>query len=828
MFTSIESYNNIKDEWLQLSLPIPTIIFDTTYLNNDDVLPTNVQTFSSFITTNTTTTTTTSSSNVGIATILGLTVAYINKNANTNDDDYNNVIEIVSSSSYRGCDLLISSDWPAELHHFIPDDEYNNLKGLGIGLGIGSSSIATFATKARPRYHFASGRNAFFQRSPYRNECSSNGTPSPCTRFIGLGIVSDSKEKDKRWMHALSLEPIVYMNIAEIAECPPGTTDRPYVEVGKVIGDMPAAKKFKTDTGANVVVAGALFFGNKGLTRDGKTMQGSINSAPNLIAPSKTARQLFIGGLLRDTSVSDIKRIFPNSTNITKIEGKTYAFVEFENHVVANKVVEASLRKAFDLNGRSLTVGWTSKEVDSATQRYASNVPGFISGARNPTANASKDVLTLHRDLNSPSTESKKLFIGGLPISDKAADNNDVVTTIKNMFSGVIDVITVQGRNFSFVEFESFDMAKAVVDKSVKDTINYINGQPLTIGWATREIDDVDDNNKKRRYLELNQPTPLTKTLYIGGLALSVTDKEIEGLFAAKTVEFVRRPDGKDFAFIEFITPDGAIEAMEKAASTPMLLQGQDIEMGWARGKSADKPVASSSHSADCWFCLASPSIKLHLIASVSDLAYVALPRGGIVDFHCLLIPVDCVPSRIHLSAAAKQEFLKYEAAIEEMFEEQNSVSLRFERAIRTQGRDHMQVQMIPIPINKISQGVSVFSQLSKSAQLYFHDVSDSSQDIDEIVLSMEGGPYQEYFYISIPIGDTKGKHRASRRFVYVHEENSKRFPFQFGNDVAAQILGCLERSNWKVMIIHILITTQSHNHIILTITIQLLELCTI
>ena len=599
-------------------------------------------------------------------------------------------------------------------------------------------------------------------------------------------------------MHALALEPIVYMNIAEIAECPIGTTDRPYVEVGKIVNhDQHAAKKFKTDVGASIVVSGSLFFGNKGLTRDGKTLQGSINTAPNLIAPSKTARQLFIGGLLRETSTADIKRIFPHSTNITKIDGKTYAFVEFEDHTVANKVVESSLRKSFELNGRSLTVGWTSKEVDSATtQRYASNVPGFISGSRNPMANTTKETHTLNRDLNPPSADSKKLFIGGLP----ASDNNDVSTNIKSMFSGVVDVVIVQGRNFAFVEFESFDLAKVVVDKSISDPINYIDGQPLTIGWASRDIDGADEGNKKRRYLELNQPTPLTKTLYIGGLATSITDKEIEGLFTAKTVEFVRRPEGKDFAFIEFITPEGAVEAMEKSTSTPMLLQGQDVSMGWARGKSADKPIASSSHSADCWFCLASPSIKLHLIASVSDLAYVALPRGGIVDYHCLLIPVDCVPSRIHLSAAAKNEFSKYEAAIEDMFEDNNTVSLRFERAIRTQGRDHMQVQMIPIPMSNVTQAVSIFLQLSKSAQLYFHDISDSSQDIDEIVLSMEGGPYQEYFYISIPYGDTKGKHRLSKRYVYVHEENSRRFPFQFGNDVAAQILGCLERSNWKVL----------------------------
>ena len=71
----------------------------------------------------------------------------------------------------------------------------------------------------------------------------------------------------------------------------------------------------------------------------------------------------------------------------------------------------------------------------------------------------------------------------------------------------------------------------------------------------------------------------------------------------------------------------------------------------------------------------------------------------------------------------------------------------------------------------------------------------------------MEGGPYQEYFYIEIPVtagsssnsdnsngaaGEVegsdnnnkveKGKHR---RFVYVQEESATKFPMQFGLEVS-------------------------------------------
>ena len=67
----------------------------------------------------------------------------------------------------------------------------------------------------------------------------------------------------------------------------------------------------------------------------------------------------------------------------------------------------------------------------------------------------------------------------------------------------------------------------------------------------------------------------------------------------------------------------------------------------------------------------------------------------------------------------------------------------------------------------------------------------------------MEGGPYQEYFCIEIPVsaggvqteeegeGGAKGTTAATRdcmprhrRFVYVQEDDARKFPMQFGLEV--------------------------------------------
>ena len=77
------------------------------------------------------------------------------------------------------------------------------------------------------------------------------GQISPSTRFIGIGKISISKDKNKKWLHALSLEPIVHMTKEEICAELPSTTDCPYVEVGSVVPNLeftgPQIKKLKTE-----------------------------------------------------------------------------------------------------------------------------------------------------------------------------------------------------------------------------------------------------------------------------------------------------------------------------------------------------------------------------------------------------------------------------------------------------------------------------------------------------------------------------------------------------------------------------------------------------
>eukprot|EP01038_Epipyxis_sp_PR26KG_P007785 gene7785-10575_t len=743
-----------------------------------------------------------------------------------NSPIFDPVRSVVQTSAYRGCDILITSDWPKDTHHFLEELEFNELKNSPIGIGSGSKLTALYALLVRPRYHFVSGKNEFYQRSPYKN-----APVSPCTRLISIDKVSERKEKNKKWLHAISINPIIHMKVEDVTVIPNGTTENPYIDVEMMnnisnkqkqsqstlqFSSEQVTKKFKADTSNNN--SGAFFFGAKGLSRDGSS---NTNANTNLIPPNENATCLFVGGLLRETTESDLKKILPNIISINRIVGKSFAFVEFDSHNAAKHIIEMSSTRGISLPNSSygLNIGW-AKAKDSNNQSLV------------------VDHGMIERNLIPPSSDAKILFVGGLPslynnISISSDDHNNSLldsmddnksmklkSTLLSLFEGSTKVVKVTNKSYAFVEFDSYDNAMSIMHKTLNNDgigIPYaIDGKPLLIGWALPN--SSNGMNDKRI---LTPPSRDSKVLFIGGLSDNITNDDIMNIFTInnnneviipKNIVSIQRPVGKDFAFIEFINHVEALNVMNFISENynfEMLLHEKKILFGWAKGKAAE-----SIEDHNCWFCLASPEVKFHLIVSIGEHAYLTLPRGGINDQHALIVPIECVPSRVQLSSVAKVELSRFEEVLDKLYNLTECVSLRYERALRTKGsRDHMQIVNIPIPISNIesstssfaSKVLSIFMKKSSALLLKFHEIQDD-RSIDEIVVSMEGGPYQEYFYIELPSGGIVSSHNnkyeinnTHRRFVYVHEENAPKFPMQFGNELAVEILGLpSSRGHWK------------------------------
>jgi hypothetical protein len=215
-----------------------------------------------------------------------------------------------------------------------------------------------------------------------------------------------------------------------------------------------------------------------------------------------------------------------------------------------------------------------------------------------------------------------------------------------------------------------------------------------------------------------------------------------------------------------------------------------------------------------------------------------------------------------------------YEEAVKVLYQKEGLSLMTYERAIRTKGRDHMQVQCVPVPAAKTYGAQAALSDTVKrlgnkcythshrsSANsnrtyqpappakeagteegkevaeepphpLVLHELdSDETRGVEEIVSTMTGGPYPQYFHVSIPAAHTveaptdpaavveggEAEHGSSagaavdggaadaisefagvdlhqKRYVYVHQdqtqmENTFNFPMQIGSDIASAVL---------------------------------------
>jgi len=123
---------------------------------------------------------------VTIPELSNLTIAYLNSSSTS----ANSIIDTAKAfaSIGKGCDILLTSEWPRDMHHFVDESELRDLSTNNIGLattytyfqtillrstniriGSGSKFSASIACALKPRYHFVGGKKCFYQRSPYRN-----------------------------------------------------------------------------------------------------------------------------------------------------------------------------------------------------------------------------------------------------------------------------------------------------------------------------------------------------------------------------------------------------------------------------------------------------------------------------------------------------------------------------------------------------------------------------------------------------------------------------------------------------------------------------------
>ncbi|KAI4888468.1 hypothetical protein NFI96_015928 [Prochilodus magdalenae] len=111
---------------------------------------------------------------------------------------------LMSSSKFKGVDILLTSQWPRGVW------QYGNNP----------------AKKLKPRYHFAALEGVHYERLPYRNHVVLQENAQHVSRFIALATVNNPGKK--KYLYAFNIVPMKSMDPLELVKQPQDVTENPY------------------------------------------------------------------------------------------------------------------------------------------------------------------------------------------------------------------------------------------------------------------------------------------------------------------------------------------------------------------------------------------------------------------------------------------------------------------------------------------------------------------------------------------------------------------------------------------------------------------------
>ncbi len=257
------------------------------------------------------------------------------------------------------------------------------------------------------------------------------------------------------------------------------------------------------------------------------------------------------------------------------------------------------------------------------------------------------------------------------------------------------------------------------------------------------------------------------------------------------------------------------LRARERVERELAQKEGRDIKPRGDRssGKGQRPPPATEK---DCWFCLATPNVATHLIASVGLEMYVALPRGPLADAHTLVLPIMHVPCSVELHEEGRQELAKYRLALQTHAAANTSFVLFYERHIPTRSTQHMQLQAVPLELTQAMKAVDVLKEefAAKGGGVELQELEAgvtleaAMAKPDPSGLSLPNGAISPYIFFEVPDLSSDDP-TATRRFLYRvplvpgapgQAPQPARIPnlFDLPRAVAAVLVGKPERTDWK------------------------------
>ena len=228
---------------------------------------------------------------------------------------------------------------------------------------------------------------------------------------------------------------------------------------------------------------------------------------------------------------------------------------------------------------------------------------------------------------------------------------------------------------------------------------------------------------------------------------------------------------------------------------------------GRGRGRGGRRGPPRIPPRMDCWFCLASPTCEQHLIVSVAEDTYVALPKGGIVPEHTLIVPIGHALSLTGLDAVALAEVVQYQRAIRAYYASRGYVAVFFERnvSLKKAAQRHAFLEALPVPATAATRIESILNSEAARAGISFEVLCEPDADPEEAGLvalqrAMGDEPDNEYMFVELPHGKSllyrlsdANKYNATGKLIV---------PIQFGRIVACRLHGSMQLADWKKCVV--------------------------
>jgi diadenosine tetraphosphate (Ap4A) HIT family hydrolase len=214
------------------------------------------------------------------------------------------------------------------------------------------------------------------------------------------------------------------------------------------------------------------------------------------------------------------------------------------------------------------------------------------------------------------------------------------------------------------------------------------------------------------------------------------------------------------------------------------------------RGRDEDDPRGGrrepiTEQRVECWFCPASKEFSKELVLSISEEAYLTLPKGPVDEFHVLIVPVTHVPSMAMAPPSVVTDVGRYVQALRKWYASHDRELVMFERAVRTRGSAHAHLQVFGVPRGNMKACLDAFVEGGRESGIAFAIVRDGSKPLAELAGE------DQYFVAQVPGHVVEAPDLESARLFH-KVPRAGSHPLQFGRKVVCDLMGLPNRLRWN------------------------------